>query len=550
MLCELIIRNFAIIDEQTIPFRPGLNVLSGQTGSGKSIILNALELILGARPKSEYIREGAEQLEVEAFFDLSGLDSTIYDELPDIAKAKELAISRSLNIAGKGKVLINGRLATVGVLEEISSKIINICGQGQFIRLLNANFHRALIDEFANNQEVLEDYSRAYTQFQKLLKKQKEFLEQNSKGEIRRSELNELIAELQAIDYKAGLRQELEETVKRLESGEKIISGLETISSAFDETGGLLDKLSTLDAKLFDIGKLDPNIAELGRRLHSSRGDLQELCRDLGRYSDKIELNEEALQLKREQLAELARLERKYRTNDVGLAKLLEQARTELKTLEQGGLGGNFEKDLSDSREEVNRIALLLRQRREEAGQKLVKLVASDLKALNMPDAKLKLVLDEISPGSYGTEMPEILISTNKGEAFKPLKQIASGGELSRIMLVLKKNLRERSGVNVLVFDEIDTGISGAVARAVGEMLKSLANHSQVICITHLAQVASLADHHLLVDKKVGKRAISLVRTIEGKEKIEEIARMLAGYEVTQASRESARELLSSNTKQ
>ena len=263
-------------------------------------------------------------------------------------------------------------------------------------------------------------------------------------------------------------------------------------------------------------------------------------------YLSSLSLDENKLLLLREELAEIARLERKYRCNDSGLIELLKTSKARLSTLADLNDGKELGKKLQTCREELQAIAHELSKRREISGNTLVKAVEKDLTSLSMPEAKIKVEIEEADFSESGCDLLEFLISTNKGEMFKPLRQIASGGELSRIMLVLKKNLKDRSGVNVLVFDEVDTGISGSVARAVGEKLKNLSAHSQVICITHLAQIASLADIHILVNKEVNDRTISLVKVLQGEEKVDEIARMLAGYEITDATRESAKELLSS----
>ena len=546
MLTELAIKNFAIIDQQTIRFGPGLNVISGETGSGKSIVLNALELILGARPRAHFVREGADQLEIEAHFDLTQIDRNVIEELPDMARGDELLLSRTMNSQGKGKVYLNGRIATVALLEEIAQKLINICGQGQHVRLLDAIYHKDLVDEFAGNHELLSEYKKHYEEYRALAYQLEHAEESRLKIEQRRQYLQEVVDEILPLNLKEGIRLELERTVKRLESGEKLIAGTQAVLAELNQEEGLNARLSAVSTKIHELVRWDPTFKEKIEALQDIKDNVHLLERDLNSYLHKIEVDEESLNTLRDKLAEVARLERKYRTNDIGLLELFKKSKEELEALEVDTGDSEKRRKLKTLHEKVIKLAQKLSDSREKAGAKLIKMVEEDLKDLNMSEARLRLEMEVCEPNASGQDKLELLLSANRGESFKPLRHIASGGELSRIMLALKKNLRDCSGVNILVFDEVDSGISGSVARAVGQKLKSLSEFSQVICITHLPQVASLADCHLLVDKKVGKRTTSIIRVIEGDEKIEEIARMLAGYQITNASRESARELLSS----
>jgi DNA repair protein RecN (Recombination protein N) len=547
MLNELRISNFAIIEEQSIEFGKGLNVISGQTGSGKSIILNALELILGARPRSSLIRQGAEELIVEGSFDLSALNAETLNSLPDIARTEELVLCRTINQTGKGKVFINGRAGTVSLLQEIAQKLINICGQGQHINLLDPQFHLDLIDEYAGNRGLLEEYSEIYRRQKDLLKLQKQYISDRESSEKRKFESEETYNELKKPGLYKGIRAELEGKVKKLDSSEKLVGGFQEINAQFSADESPIAQLSIIISALNDLSRYDPAIKEFVDRGGNVRMQLQELELDLNRYANNLSLNEEELEILRERLAEVARLERKYKTEDQGLLELLEKSKLELENYTSLGNLKELEEKIEENNKKLLKLSKTLSEKRIKLGSTLIAALEKDLASLNMPDAKFRLEAEETDLTSRGRDKIEILISTNKGELFKPLRQIASGGELSRIMLVLKKNLKDKSGVNVLVFDEVDSGISGSVARAVGQKLKSLSEFSQVICITHLAQIASLSDRHILVDKTVKDRTLSVVKVIDGEEKIEEIARMLAGYEVTPAARKSAKELIISN---
>lgn len=545
MLREVHIRNFAIIEDEEVSFAPGLNVISGETGAGKSIVLQALELILGGRPKPHYIRAGSDGWEIEALFDLSALDERLRNNLPDIAQAQELVLMRSMNSAGKGRVYINGRLATVSLLEEIAGRLINICGQGQQIRLLEPQYHLELLDDYGGTGASLEEYRQAYVLWQQTVRRLTELEERERRSVLRRAELEHLVEELGAVELQAGLREELEQRVRRMGNAEALIQAGRDISSMLNAEGAIYEQFSALARNIGEFKKLDDAFEPIAELFEAAEVNLQEFERRLDDYAASIEIDEQELGKLRDHLAEIARLERKYRCSDQGLVELYVQAQAELADLGDGDSLERLRTQAKEQRTAAAALAAELSGKRKKHAAKLTAEVGSELGELNMPGARLEAAFEacELYPG--GVDKLELLIAANKGEPCKPLRQVASGGELSRMMLVLKKVLRERSGVNVLVFDEVDTGISGGVARAVGEKLKALAARSQVICITHLAQVASLADHHLLVEKVVGERTTARIRSIGAEEKVDEIARMLAGYRITNATRESARELLS-----
>ena len=549
MLSELSISNFAIIEHQRIAFSRGLNVISGETGAGKSVILHAIELMLGGRPRAHMLRAGAESADVEALFNLSELPEKVLAELPDIAKGSELAVARSISAQGRGKVYINGRLGTVALLEEIVAKFVNICGQNQHVQLLDAAYHRALVDDYGKNEALLRRYQDAFCAWKSALAQLQELEQSSARSVLRRAELESLVEELKALELRPGIRAELEESVKRLGNSENLLKGARELMQLLEEEQGLVVQLERVSSGLRGVERFDSRVEELSAIFSAGRGEIEEFERSLRRYASAIEVNEELLESLRERLAEVARVERKYRTNDAGLCELLERSQRELSMCD-GSIDIEALRAAAVTKEsQAKALAEELTRARERAGRDIAKRVEKDLAELSMSGVKLALERTAKDLSSDGADALQFLISPNKGEPVRPLRQIASGGELSRIMLVLKKVLKDRTGVNVLVFDEVDTGISGAVARAVGEKLKELSEGSQVICITHLPQVASLADAHILVEKrevpaKGGKRTVSVIRELASEERVDEVARMLAGRQITKASRESARELL------
>lgn len=546
-LVELHISNFVVIEDQTISFGPGLNVLSGETGSGKSVVLQALELILGARPKSDFIRPGSSAWQIEAAFDLAKAPESLIKQLPEIAQGSELVMSRSMNSSGKGRVLINGHAGTVSLLEEVGSVLISICGQHQHVRLLEPRYHLELVDNFADNNKLLENYREVFQRWKEKEGLLRKFEEQKDAGGRRGAELEQLIQDLGELGLRPGLRDELEAQVSRAGNAEKLSAGAEKISDALGAEGGVSSVLASLRGDMDSLSRLDPELQKFACRLLSLHAESVELERDMRGHFRAMEIDADEIERMRERLAALARYERRHRTNEAGLLQMLESSRSELSTLKSLDSLDEIRREVESLFETLQGYALQLSALRKKAGEQICSKVMRELCEVGMRGVHLELSVELVPLGPAGQDRMQFLILTNSSGKPRALKEVASGGELSRIMLVLKKVLRDKSGVNVLVFDEIDSGVSGGVARAVGKKLQELAAASQVICITHLPQIASLAAHHYLVDKKVGKKPVSVIRELSEAEKVEEIARMLAGYEVTAAARESARELLSSN---
>jgi DNA repair protein RecN (Recombination protein N) len=546
MLSELTISNFAIIERQSISFHPAFNVISGETGAGKSIILHALEFILGAKITPATIRSGADQIEVQALFDLTDVPAVIRSGLPDIVgTGSELVVSRTLPREGRGKVLINGRLGTLALLEEIVSVLINICSQHHQTRLLDPRYHLELLDGFCGASDLVEQMRVAHREWSVRYAELQAVLELRQQGARRREELEQTIADLGELpQLKPGRRVELEAEVKRAGNIERLLSAGRRALDAFGAEEGVTAGLREVAAALQEMHRFDPLVGPVVAQFEAAQGALADGELALQRYVAGLDLDEPRLEQLRSELSTMARLERKYRVDDAGLVALLQSAQQELRQLTAGDGVVALQKTVEELRARMIAVGTELRRVRAGAAEELCRAVAADLAELNMADAVLEVRFSPCEPQPSGIDRIEFLISTNRGEAAAALQKIASGGELSRVLLVLKKILRERSGVNVLIFDEVDTGISGGVARSVGQMLREIAGQSQVVCITHLPQVASLSDRHFLVQKEVGARAVTVVKQLNESEKVDEIARMLAGYTITEASRASARELI------
>ena len=549
MLRELRICNFIIIEDQTIPFGTGLNAISGESGSGKSVVLQALEFVLGRRGTAALIRPGAETAEVQAMFDLSGIPDRVKAELPDLVRdagGSELLLSRSLNSAGRGKAYVNGRLATATLLEEIGGALLTISSQREHMKLLEAPYHLGLLDAFGGSEKFLAPYSERFARWSALKSEVQALEEKLTKSIFRRAELEAMVEELSAAKLRPGLRAELEQQVKRLGAGEHLIEGGQEIVEMLRADDGAIGFLRSASGKLSELSRHDSGLSELSQRLGSLKTEVDDVAGDLARYFDTLDLDERRLTEMREGLAEVARLERKYRAPDAALCELLEQSRKELEVIDNPVLLEGRRQELAVQELELSKVANDLSELRRKSGKQLCRALEKELSELGMLDAKLSARQDSVPFSPTGADRVEFLIAVNKGGEPQPLKNVASGGELSRFFLASKKTLGERTGIPVLVFDEVDAGVSGKTARAVGEKLKALSSDEQVICITHLPQVASLADHHFTVEKRRGKLTSSVIRELFGADKVDEIARMLAGYEITDAARESAKELLTS----
>ncbi len=546
MLSHLQISNFAIISEQTVSFGAGLNVISGETGAGKSIILQAIELILGGRASAQVVREGSEALEVQAVFDLSELPPEVRSELPDYIQGDELVVSRTVTESGKGKVTINGKLSSVSILSEIVGRIVSLCKQGQQMRLLDRSYHTEIVDLFGGLSDLRAQYQSAHSAWSGAAHRLADLEKRILEGEARREELLDRIKELSRITLRDGMRAELEQRVKLMKNSERLLDSYQRVSDALSGEPGAISLLRVVSSEIEKIRQHDETVGALTSLVEEVRAGLLELDGQISDRAGAMDIDGHALDKVESELAELARLQRKYRTDDLGLCALLKEYQDELALIDGGHGLQSARREVEQLHAAAHAIAAQLSEKRHSIADKLSRLVEPEIHELNMPGAKLKAQFTPTPLGPHGLETLELMIATNKGEPLKPLRQVASGGELSRILLVLKKVLQERSGINVLIFDEIDAGVSGGVARAVGEKLKALSKYSQVLCITHLPQIASLANKHLLVEKQVGKRTISIVRELNDEQKIDEIARMLAGYKITAASRESAKELLSS----
>jgi len=548
VLRELQITNLAIIEKLHVEFSPGLNILTGETGAGKSIIIDAVNLILGGRASADLIRSGAREASVEAVFDLTGR-AALLEALADagIECEGELLVRRTVQQGGKNRVFIGGGLATTTLLSDVCRTLINIYGQHDAQTLLKSDNHLRLLDGFAGALPLRDEFASRFEQFQGA-RHELEALEQGEREAARRLDLLSFqSSELAQAKLYAGEEEELAEERLRVAHGEKLLS---TTQEAFDALyggdGALLGRLRRVIGGVADAGSIDHALAPVAEALESAYAQLEDASLTLRDYSAKVEAEPGRLEQLDDRLDAINRLKRKYGATIEEILAYRRDVDAELLTL------GNREQAKDELQERIAALEkelFLLGAKLSEARRKGAALLKSgmerELAELAMTHAVFETSFETGSgPRSFGFERAEFLFSPNPGEPPKPLAKIASGGELSRLMLALKQ-LHPDSEVPTLIFDEVDTGIGGATSALIGEKLKRVAGMQQVLAITHLPQVAAFADRHLKVEKKVEEgRTATRVELLDGEARVAEVARMLGGARVTEKTLEHAREMI------
>lgn len=548
MLEELRIRNFAIIDEIHLKFQEGLNIFTGETGAGKSIIVDAIELIVGGRAEPEMVRTGFEESEIEAYFNIKK-EKEIKGKLKenDLFSDDELILRRVISKTGKSRAFVNGKAVPVSLLKEIGRSLVDIHGQHQHQSLLNPESHIDFLDAFGGISELRVKFSQLYYEWIKI-KEEIHRLKEDEKAKAEKIDfLTFQIRELEQANLEPDEEEKLKAEREILTHSEKFISFTsEGIENLYSKDGSVLEVLSALKKKAEELARIDPGMQEIVSLLADSVVQLGEVVSFLQKYSNKFNFDPARLDEIESRLALIGRLKKKYGESIQKILERLDELKKELERIESAG---DKLVELEKSERELYRTMTeeseKLSKEREETSKKLKKGIESELKALGMEKAKfeIKIMKGDFTPS--GADSVEFLLSTNPGEEIKPLAMVASGGELSRIMLALKNVLAGYSGVPVLIFDEIDTGIGGAVAEVVGRKLREVSKNHQVLCVTHLPQIACYANSHFYVSKEEEKgRTITRVKLLEKAERIDELARMLSGVELTRKSKEYAKELL------
>lgn len=564
MLKNLTVKNFAIIEDLSIEFDKGLNVITGETGSGKSILITALGVALGNKFSKEMFREGEEKVYLTITFDVSG-NSKIKNFLIEKGIDEDiLFFQREITKDGKQKLKINGMVVPYSIYREIGEKLIDIHGQHEPQSLLDKSKHLELLDRFIGDEflKKREIFKLKLERFKEIKKEIEDIINKKEERERRKDYLSYVINEIE----KEKISEEEEENLIKKREILKNVSKLKEIySESFKliegdgEDLGIIDKIFLIEKKLGEIENIDKFAYDFKRELQEIEVKVSELSQEIKKRKGEIEFTPEELDFIEERLKSYEDLKRKYGKSVKDILSFLEASKEELKNIDT-----SFEKleelknELEDIQKELVELGKILRKEREEASLKLKELIENEFTSLAMEKAKFFIKFFEkesddgilfdgkyLEPNEHGFETVEFYISPNPGESEKPLIKIASGGELSRVMLTIRTIFGKVDETPCIVFDEIDQGIGGRVGEMVGRKLLELSRNSQVISITHLPQIASLGDHHIVLTKNViNERTYLLARVLEEDERIYEIARMLGGIEITESAVNHAKELL------
>ena len=554
MLQTLKIRNIAIIDQAEIPFRQGLNVLSGETGAGKSIVLEAISLVLGGRATSDLIRTGCDEASVEGLFDVSDIPwiRTRMDALGFESNDGELLIKRTVARSGKHRIHINGHLATLSILQQLCDGLIDVCGQHEHQSLTRASTQLELLDRYGSLTPQLEPFSKAFEQL-RALENEHILLSEKEADRVKRMDFTRFqIEELRNAALTPGEDAQLIQEKQLLQSAGARMSSAESVRVALeDEESGALNPLRGALNRLRSLALMDPGAEPTLEGLERAIAELEEVCISLNKYLGTTDADPSRLEAVQDRLSLIADLRRKYGASVDEMIATLTQLESELGSLETSEARlSALKTEIEKASSEVKKLGKKLTTARRKAAAVLGDSVTAELKDLKMTEAAFSVELTEKEHladwTALGGDMVQFLIRTNRGDSAKTLGKVASGGELSRLMLAIRRVIADKGGIGVYLFDEIDAGIGGQTAYQVGKKLKSVAAYNQVICITHLPQVASFADHHLVVRKSAtGKKTVTEVAELSSlKERKEELARMLGGPELTRKSLENAAELL------
>ena len=551
MLRLLHIENIAVIEQAEIAFDRGFNVLTGETGAGKSIVIDAISAILGERTYRDVIRTGADRAFVSAVFD--GVP-----DLPWFAENRveydpsELLVQREVYADGKNVCRVNGRPVTVAILKKLGGQLVNIHGQHDSQQLFDETKHLSYLDLFARNEAERTAYAACYAQVLSLRREQ-ERLTLDEGEKLRRVEaLQYQLEEIGRAALQPGEDEQLENRRKLLQNAEKLSEALAAAAMALsggEDASGALDLVGEADHALARIARYDEGLAALGDRLSNLQYELEDVAGELRDHLDQMAYSGEELEQIESRLDVIHRLKRKYGGSVEEILQYAEKAQRELDeiTFSEERLA-QLEKELAAATAEAKAAGLLLRETRQTAARAMETRLSQELAALDMPRAQFVCQLEETDLTPDGLDSLRFLMTANVGEALKPLSKVASGGELARIMLAIKNVLAEQDRVGTLIFDEVDAGVSGRAAQKVAEKLRAVSKNKQVLCVTHLPQIAAAADVHLLIAKTEREgRTYTQVTALDRPGRTREIARIIGGAEITETTLRSAGEMLQSD---
>lgn len=548
MLTDLNIKNFAIIDNLHVGFGAGLNILTGETGAGKSIIIDAVNLILGGRASADLVRTGEEEAAVEALFDLSGYPA-ICTRLAEtgVECGGELLVKRVVSRSGRNRVFVGGGLSTIAVLADLARQLVNIYGQHESQTLLKPDNHLRLLDDCGGLAHLRSEFAAIYEDYRRTVVEIRRLEEGEREAAHRADLLSFQSEEIGAAALSPDEEEQLEQERRLLAHAEKLLlNSQRAYELLYGEDAAILGGLGEVLSCVGEISGIDPELVQLRESLNSAHIQLEDAALALRDYAARVEADPQRLQAVDDRLDLINRLKKKYAPSVTDILACKEEIDRELAGfLHREETRSELDRALGELEALLDAKGSALSAARNAAAGKLKEAMERELHDLAMRNALFEVAFERLAePRAGGMERAEFLFSPNPGEAPKPLARIASGGELSRLMLALKQ-VHPESDVPTLVFDEVDSGIGGATSALVGEKLKLVARGQQVLCITHLPQVAAFADSHFRVEKRVADgRTVTSVIPLDGEERVAEMARMLGGARITEKTLAHAREMI------
>ena len=547
MLSELYIENLAVIEKATIDFSDKLNVFTGETGAGKSILINGINAILGQRVTKDIVRTGTDKAVISALFtDIGDNVLQVLDELGISAEDGQLFLTREIRSDG---ARVNSRAVNVSVLKAIRETLVTIHGQHDNQILMAPERHIEILDSYAESEALIEDYHSSFRELQSIAKKINKIKTEQSKKEFRMAELADIVEEINALNIHEGEDKEIEAELNISKNAVAISEALymaKQLLSGDDDTDGAVEMTQRASKSVEGYTDIMTEISPIYDRLSSAAIEMEDISEEIGSLLDSLDIDPKRYDYLNQRSDELRRIMKKYGPELDDVLTTLENSQNELDELsgaEQSLDELNKEKERLLA--EVSKKAKALSDHRKKAGERFVSQVTEELEFLNMPKVKLVVQQKTGKLTINGMDSIEFLISANLGEEPKPIAKIASGGELSRIMLALKNVIAEKDSIGTLIFDEIDTGVSGRAAQKIGIKLKQISRLRQVLCVTHLAQMAVMADNHLLIEKNIqGDRTVTTVRTLDHEQRKYEIARIMGGENITELMLENAEQYL------
>ena len=548
MLSQLYIKNIAVIREADIEFGPGFNVFTGETGAGKTMLISAINGVLGARLSRDIIRSGEDSAAISALFTgISDAAAQRIEELGYDAADREVLISRE--IGAKNNCKINGRPATMQILREIASELIDVHGQKDNHRLLDPQYHIEYIDDFGELTELRESYLSVYRQMQEIRKKLRAMQQSDREKEQRIALLQYQVNEIETANLQVGEDEELtqrRDTIRNAERILKLTAEAKGLLDGGEDSDGAANMLTQLAEVLGKLSRFVPELSDAAAQVTEASYTIHDVSGEISRYLDHLDFDPHSLDEIEDRLELIQSFKRKYGASIEEIQAYGQRAADQLREIQ-------FSQEIIDDLVEQEKALLPqlaqaadeLTSARHQAARNFLSRIKRELEFLNMPNVKLTVSADRCDYMPNGQDELELLISSNAGEAPKPLAKIASGGELSRVMLSIKNVLAEKDQVGTAIFDEIDTGVSGSAAQKIGKKLQEVSRNRQVICVTHLAPVAACGDSHLFIHKDVEEgRTYTRVDLLSEEERVREIARIVSGDDITETALNNAREML------